>query len=72
MKTILTTSAVVLALAAPAWAITVADLDTNGDGLVTIDEVQAAYPDTTDDSFAGLDTNGDGSLDDVELSVVQE
>jgi hypothetical protein len=50
----------------------VADLDTNGDGLVTIDEVQAAYPDTTDDSFAGLDNNGDGSLDDVELSVVQE
>jgi hypothetical protein len=72
MKTILTASAVVLALAAPAWAITVADLGTNGDGLVTIDEVQAAYPDTTDDSFAGLDTNGDGSLDDVELSVVQE
>jgi hypothetical protein len=50
----------------------VADLGTNGDGLVTIDEVQAAYPNTTDDSFAGLDTNGDGSLDDVELSVVQE
>lgn len=45
------------------------DLDTDGDGMVSLDEVQAVFPDVTAEAFAGADGNGDGLLDEVELSM---
>ncbi|MDO5758659.1 MAG: EF-hand domain-containing protein [Rhodobacterales bacterium] len=72
MKTMLMTSAAVLALAAPSWAASVSDLDTNGDGAVTLEEVQAAAPDVTAEEFEAMDTNADGSLSDEELGAAQQ
>jgi len=72
MKTILATTAAIFTIAAPAWAATVAELDTNTDGLVSFEEVQAVYPDTTAEAFAALDVDGDGSLNEEELSAAQE
>ena len=72
MKTILTTTAAVLALSAPSWAASVSELDGDGDGAVTIDELQVAYPEITAEEFAAMDTNADGVLDDEEISAAQE
>lgn len=71
MKAILTTTAAVLALAAPTWAADVSELDTDGDGVVTLEELQAAYPEIAAEDFAVMDTNADGVLDDEELSAAQ-
>lgn len=72
MKTILTTTATVLALAAPSWAASVSALDANGDGLVTLDEVQAVSPEITLEEFASVDANADGSLSDEEIAAAKE
>lgn len=70
MKTpILTLAAVVAASAAVAQ---MADVDQDGDGMVTYGEIVAVYPDVTEDQFAQLDTNGDGTLDDAEMTVAIE
>ncbi len=43
------------------------EVDANGDGVMTVDEVQAVYPDITAEVFAEVDTNNDGVLDDAEM-----
>ncbi len=48
------------------------EVDANGDGLMTVDEVQAVYPDITAEIFAEVDTNNDGVLDDAEMVSGQE
>ena len=45
------------------------EVDANGDGLMTVDEVQAVYPDITPALFSEVDTNNDGVLDDDEMVV---
>lgn len=62
------------ALAFPALAMgqSAADLDTNGDGVLTIDEVQASFPEVTSDAFAAMDLNADGALDSDEITAAQE
>ena len=70
MKTqILTLAAVVAASAALAQ---MADVDQDGDGMATYDEIVAVYPDVTEDQFAEIDTNGDGTLDDAEMTAAIE
>ncbi|MCQ0092759.1 EF-hand domain-containing protein [Roseovarius sp. M141] len=49
-----------------------ADMDTNGDGLLTVEEVQAVYPEMTAEQFSAIDVNGDGVVDDAEMSAAQE
>jgi len=58
------------ALALPAVAAT--EADTNGDGVLTLDEVQAVYPDITADMFTSMDVNADGTLDDDEVVAAQQ
>lgn len=53
-------------------AIAASEVDANGDGLMTIDEVQAVFPDVTADAFAEADANDDGALDDAEMVAGQE
>ena len=65
-----TTAAIILA-AAPAFAI-VAEIDTDGDGVYSLAEVQTAMPDMTFDSFNALDTNADGILDAEEVAAAIE
>ena len=62
------------ALAFPALAMgqSAADLDTNGDGVLTIDEVQASFPEVTSDAFAAMDLHADGALDSDEITAAQE
>lgn len=60
-------------LAAPlAMAQSAAELDTDGNGVLTIDEVQANFPDVTSDAFAAMDLNADGALDANEIAAAQE
>ena len=46
--------------------------DANGDGVLTIEEVQAVLPDMDADTFSAMDANGDGALDQAEIAVAQE
>ncbi|MEX0365006.1 MAG: hypothetical protein AB3N22_02985 [Ruegeria sp.] len=64
----------IAALAIPALAMGqgAAELDTNGDGVLTIDEVQASFPDVTSDVFTAMDLNADGALDADEVAAAQE
>lgn len=49
------------------FAQTVEDID--GDGVYSLAELQAAYPDLTEDVFVLIDTNGDGEVDPEELEA---
>ncbi|MEM9796407.1 MAG: EF-hand domain-containing protein [Pseudomonadota bacterium] len=70
MKSILTTTAAVLALASPALAQTA--MDTDGDGNVSLEELQAAFPDMTADGFTAMDTDADGVLSAAEIQAAQD
>lgn len=47
------------------------DADANGDGVLTIEEVQAAMPDVSTEAFNAMDTNADGALDAAEVEAAQ-
>ncbi len=59
-----------LGLAGAVSAATAADA--NGDGVLTIDEVQAVMPDITAESFNAMDLNADGALDAAEVQAAQD
>ena len=52
-------------------ALAATEADTNGDGVLTIDEVQAVMPEITAESFSAMDTNADGALDSAEVEAAQ-
>ena len=60
------------ALASTAAFADMASVDANADGMVTMEEAQAAYPDMTADQFSQIDANGDGAIDDSEMTEAQE
>ena len=71
MKTLLTTTtAALLALSTPLWAQEA--LDTDGDGNVTMEEMQAVYPDATTEQFGAMDTDADGVLSTEELDAARQ
>ena len=70
MKLFLFTSLAALGMAQIALAST--DMDADGDGMVTWEEVQTSHPGMTEDQFAALDVNGDGSLDSDEVKAAQD
>jgi len=47
----------------------IADVDTDGDGFASMAELQAIFPDLTEDQFAEIDTDGDGLVNDEEMLV---
>ncbi|MEP5730250.1 MAG: hypothetical protein ABJL67_12880 [Sulfitobacter sp.] len=73
-KTIRMTAIAVTALCLPAYAMGagVAEVDANGDGILSVAEVQAVYPDVTPEQFSAMDLNADGALDDGEVQAAQE
>jgi hypothetical protein len=71
-KTLAILFAGTIGTAALAMSDSAAKVDANGDGVLTIDEVQAVYPDVTADSFSAMDVNADGALDDSEISAAEE
>ncbi|MEP3346087.1 MAG: hypothetical protein ABJN34_01060 [Litoreibacter sp.] len=71
MKTTLITLTTASMLATMASA-AVADLDTDGDGVVSFTEMLAVYPTITEEGFGAIDTNGDGVVDEEELTAATE
>ena len=67
-----TTFAAAVAVAMIASANTAAELDANQDGYLTLDELQAAYPDMTGDQFTLLDLDANGALDAEEVAAATE
>lgn len=63
---------IILALGTGGAAFAATAADTNGDGVLTIDEVQAAMPDITAEDFNTMDLNADGALDAAEVQAAQE
>lgn len=62
------------ALCLPAFAMgqSATQVDSNEDGVLSLAEMQAVYPDMTEEQFATVDTNGDGVLEDAEVKAAQE
>lgn len=63
------TAAFLAALTLPAFA---QSMDADGDGAVTLEEAQAAYPDITADSFAAMDSDADGALSQDEVTAATD
>ena len=72
-KTSLTTF-LALALATPLLALEgpASEADSNGDGVLSWEEVTAAWPEISSDSFAALDADGDGMLNEAEVAAAVE
>lgn len=74
MKTHITLAA----LALTAWPVFAmgqsgtAEIDTNEDGVLTIDEVQAVFPEVSTDAFLAMDLDADGALNADEVAAAQE
>lgn len=49
-----------------------ADIDVNGDGVLTIDEMQAVFDDVSTDGFSAMDLNADAVLDAGRVQAAQE
>jgi opacity protein-like surface antigen len=47
------------------------ELDADGDGMYSLPELQAGYPEMTAEDFALVDANGDGLVDPDELASAQ-
>jgi hypothetical protein len=50
----------------------VADIDSDGDNLISLAEMQAAYPTVSEDTFASADANGDAMIDEAELMSAED
>ncbi|MEM9320787.1 MAG: hypothetical protein AAGA70_17555 [Pseudomonadota bacterium] len=55
-----------------AIAVTLEEVDTNADGMITFDEAVVAMPDMTEEIFTAADLNQDGMIDSDELAAAQE
>ncbi|QJF50942.1 hypothetical protein [Roseobacter ponti] len=66
------TSAFILSLCIAGAAGAATEADANGDGVLTIDEVQAVMPEVTADDFNTMDLNADGALDSAEIEAAQQ
>ncbi|MFC6638418.1 EF-hand domain-containing protein [Sulfitobacter sediminilitoris] len=73
-KTFKMTMVAIATLCMPAFAMGAgaAEVDANGDGILSVAEVQAVYPDVTTEQFSAMDLNADGALDDGEVQAAQE
>lgn len=68
----LTIATLLAALAATAAQAQTMVEDADGDGVYSMEELQAAYPSLTEEVFAVLDINADGAVDADELSAAVE
>ncbi|MEL7212221.1 MAG: EF-hand domain-containing protein [Pseudomonadota bacterium] len=72
MKTMTLTLAGLTALALSTTAFANTEIDTDGDGVMSMEELQAAYPTLSEDLFAAMDANGDGTIDADEFKAAQD
>lgn len=69
MKTFLISGVSALALAGMALAVPFEEADTDGDGRISLSELQAIDPDTTEAEFTLYDVDLDGGLDENEYAA---
>ncbi|QYX58325.1 EF-hand domain-containing protein [Roseovarius sp. SCSIO 43702] len=50
----------------------VTEIDANGDGVMTIEELRAVYEEMDVETFSEIDLNNDGVIDDDEMVAAQE
>ncbi|NIZ14342.1 EF-hand domain-containing protein [Phaeobacter sp. HF9A] len=74
MKSFALTTAAIAALAAgPALAAGfAAEVDADGSGTLSLEELQVAYPALTADTFAMIDVNADGEADAEEIAAAED
>jgi outer membrane murein-binding lipoprotein Lpp len=72
MKTFAMTTAAAVLAAAPLLAGSLAEADTDGSGTFTLEELQAAFPNLTEDTFAAIDANADGEVDLAEAQAAAD
>jgi Ca2+-binding EF-hand superfamily protein len=53
-------------------AVAQAEMDTDGDGMFSFNEMLAAFPTLTEETFISIDANADGTVDEAELLAAQE
>lgn len=68
----LTAASIALIVALPAAGFAATDMDTDGDGNVSMDEFSAAMPEAGDVVFTEADTDGDGMLSEDEVTAARE
>lgn len=64
--------AVIALTAGAAFAQNFTEIDSDGDGKLTIEEVRQLYPNVKQEGFDMVDTNGDGAVDEAEYDAAQE
>ncbi len=73
MKMILMNTAAVFSLAVAATAMSAqTEIDTNGDGYLSQDELLVAYPAMTEENFAAMDTDKDGAVSLDEMKAAED
>lgn len=72
MKTICILAAVSAITVIPAHAQTMGDVDTDGDGMASYEEVSSKFPNVSEDDFASMDSNGNGGLDGAEMATAMD
>ncbi len=72
MKTLALTLALGVAATGTAFAQGITDMDADGDGMLSITELQATYPTLTEEGFIAIDANADGAVDEAELTAAVE
>ncbi|MDF0596067.1 EF-hand domain-containing protein [Psychromarinibacter halotolerans] len=72
MKNALITLGILAATGDTAVAMTMEQMDANGDRSVSLAEIQSVHPAVTREQFATADENSDGLLNDAELAAAQQ
>ncbi|KIC15557.1 MULTISPECIES: calcium-binding protein [unclassified Leisingera] len=74
MKKLALTATALAALAASPLAAmdSITEADTDGNGTYSLEELQAAFPDLTEETFATIDANADGEADLAEVKAAEE
>lgn len=71
MKKRILQAAMMIALSATALSAQ-SEVDTDGDGVLSYNEMLAAHPALTEEGFVAIDTNADGAIDADELKMANE
>lgn len=72
MKKLFAALAVSLMATTAAHAAELAEVDKDGNGMVTMEEAKAMWPDMNADAFSGADADGDGSLNAAEFATLKQ
>lgn len=71
-KFAMTFAAAAAIAATPLLAGSLADADTDASGTFSLEELQAAFPDLTAETFSAIDANADGEVDLAEAQAAVE